>query len=421
MPGPDRGVVLACTNRGMRRSSDARNGNGVTVRFGLIDVHSHHYPDSYLDACRRPDSGLEHYIRDDGRLVVLQDGAVAAAVPQPLPGMDHRLAMMDEADVSHQVLSVSAPNVFRLPPALRIPLTRDLNDEFGDVVGSSAGRLRYFASLPLPDVDAALAELDRVGDRPGVAGVMLCTTVDRRTLDDPHLAPLWEELSRRSTVVFVHPTTACCTEGLRDSPCRWRWTSWPRPTNAMGRLIYSGTPRAVPGDPLDLPATSAGPCRSSTTASTTTRSSSPRSVATHPQAVGAVAGAVLRHRQHPRRRHALRLRHVSCIAVHVRHRLPARSRWHACVRGHPASGGTVSGRLRQGQVAERRRLVAGLRLHGPPESVDPRTARSTTMTNDGTAPALAMPGVGRTVGGCDDRVRAGRGIFLRGANRHVAG
>ena len=220
---------------------------GVLLPAGLIDVHSHHYPDSYLDACRRPDSGLEHYIRDDGRLVVLQDGAVAAAVPQPLPGMDHRLAMMDAAGVSHQVLSVSAPNVFRLPPALRIPLTRDLNDEFGDVVGSSAGRLRYFASLPLPDVDAALAELARVGDRPGVAGVMLCTTVDRRTLDDAHLAPLWEELSRRSTVVFVHPTTACCTEGLRDFALSLALDFLAETTNAIGRLIYSGTLERYPG------------------------------------------------------------------------------------------------------------------------------------------------------------------------------
>ncbi|MCE2532128.1 MAG: amidohydrolase [Acidimicrobiia bacterium] len=208
---------------------------------GLIDVHSHHYPDSYLDACRRSDSGLEHYIRDDGRLVVLQDGAVAAAVPQPLPGMDHRLAMMDEVNSEVQVLSVSAPNVFRLPAGLRIPLTRDLNDEFEDLVGASGGRLRFFANLPLPDVDASLAELDRVLDRSGVVGAMLCTTVDRRTLDDPHLRPLWEELSRRRAVVFVHPTTACCTEGLRDFALSLALDFLAETTNAIGRLIYSGT------------------------------------------------------------------------------------------------------------------------------------------------------------------------------------
>ena len=219
---------------------------GVLLPAGLIDVHSHHYPDSYLDACRRPDSGLEHYIRDDGRLVVLQDGAVAAAVPQPLPSMAHRLAMMDEVDVDIQVMSVSAPNVFRLPRDLRVPLTRDLNAEFGDLIEESAGRLRFFASLPLPDIDASLTELDRVIGRPGVVGVMLCTTVDRWTLDDAHFAPLWEELSRRRAVVFVHPTTACCTEGLREFALSLALDFLAETTNAIGRLIYSGTLERYP-------------------------------------------------------------------------------------------------------------------------------------------------------------------------------
>lgn len=214
---------------------------------GLIDVHSHHYPGSYLDACRRPDSGLAHYVREDGRLVVLQDGAVAAAVPQPLPSMDHRLAVMDEVDVDVQVMSVSAPNVFRLPRELRVPLTRDLNDEFGDLVSGSGGRLRFFASLPLPDIDASLSELERVLEVPGVVGVMLCTTVDRRTLDDGHFAPLWEELSRRQAVVFVHPTTACSTEGLREYALSLALDFLAETTNAIGRLVYSGTLERYPG------------------------------------------------------------------------------------------------------------------------------------------------------------------------------
>ena len=214
---------------------------------GLIDVHSHHYPDSYLEACRRPESGLEHYIRDDGRLVVLQDGAVALAVPQPLPGMEHRLALMDEAGVDLQVLSVSAPNVFRLPAPLRVPLTRGLNDELDALAAASGGRLRYFANLPLPDVDASLAELDRVLRGPRAVGVMLCTTVDRRTLDDPLLAPVWEELSRRQAVVFVHPTTACCTEGLGDFALSLALDFLAETTNAVGRLLYSGTLERYPG------------------------------------------------------------------------------------------------------------------------------------------------------------------------------
>jgi predicted TIM-barrel fold metal-dependent hydrolase len=214
---------------------------------GLIDVHSHHYPDAYLDACRRPDSGFTHYYRDDGRLIVLQDGAVGLAVPQPLPPLEHRIGMMDDAGVEVQVLSVSAPNVFRFPAPLRIPLTRDLNDELSELAASSGGRLLAFASLPLPAVDAALAELDRALALPHVAGVTVCSNIDRVNLDDERFSPLWEELSRRGTTVFCHPTVACCTDGLREYAMSLAMGFMADTMFAVGRLAYAGTFDRYPG------------------------------------------------------------------------------------------------------------------------------------------------------------------------------
>jgi predicted TIM-barrel fold metal-dependent hydrolase len=214
---------------------------------GLIDVHSHHYPDAYLDACRRPDSGFAHYYRDDGRLIVLQDGAVGLAVPQPLPPLEHRIGMMDEAGVDVQVLSVSAPNVFRFPEALRVPLTRDLNDEFSDLAAGAGGRLRVFASLPLPAVDAALEELDRALALPQVAGVVVCSNIDRVNLDDERFSPLWAELSRREATVFCHPTVACCTDGLREYAMSLAMGFMADTMFAVGRLAYAGTFDRFPG------------------------------------------------------------------------------------------------------------------------------------------------------------------------------
>lgn len=214
---------------------------------GLIDVHSHHYPDSYLDACRRPDSGFTYYTRRDGRFIVLQDGAVGLAVPQPLPPLEHRIEMMDAAGVDIQVLSVSAPNVFRFPATLRIPLTRDLNDEFSELAGSAGGRLRVFASLPLPAIDAALEELDRALALPDVVGVVVCSNIDRINLDDERFDPVWEELSRRGTTVFCHPTVACCTDGLREYAMSLAMGFMADTMYAVGRLAYAGTIDRFPG------------------------------------------------------------------------------------------------------------------------------------------------------------------------------
>jgi aminocarboxymuconate-semialdehyde decarboxylase len=214
---------------------------------GIIDFHTHHYPQPYLDACRRADSGFEHYVRDDGRIVVLQDGAVALAAPQPLPDLDQRLATMDAAGVEMQILSVSAPNVYTLPAGWRAQVAAECNDSLEELAGRSGGRLKVLASVPLPDVEQSLAEAERALALPHTVGVMVCTTIARRTLDDIHFAPFWQYLSDRGALVFVHPTTACCTEGLRDFALSLALDFLAETTNAIGRLVYSGCFDRYPG------------------------------------------------------------------------------------------------------------------------------------------------------------------------------
>lgn len=154
---------------------------------------------------------------------------------------------MDEAGVDVQVLSVSAPNLYRFPETIRVPLARDLNDEFSELAAGSGGRLRIFASLPLPSVDAALEELDRALALPYVVGVVVCSNIDRVNLDDDRFSPLWEELSRRGTTVFCHPTVPCCTDGLREYAMSLAMGFMADTMFAVGRLAYAGTFDRFPG------------------------------------------------------------------------------------------------------------------------------------------------------------------------------
>jgi predicted TIM-barrel fold metal-dependent hydrolase len=62
-----------------------------------------------------------------------------------------------------------------------------------------------FASIPLPDTDAAVAEAVYALDDLDADGVVLLSNARGRYLGDPDFEPLWAELDRREAVVFIHP------------------------------------------------------------------------------------------------------------------------------------------------------------------------------------------------------------------------
>src|SRR6201999_4385811 len=69
-------------------------------------------------------------------------------------------------------------------------------------------RFGGFAALPLPDVDGALRALEYALDVLKLDGVVLFTNARGIYLGDPRFRPLFDELERRGTTVFVHPNAS---------------------------------------------------------------------------------------------------------------------------------------------------------------------------------------------------------------------
>ncbi|MFD3563147.1 amidohydrolase family protein [Streptomyces sp. NPDC058686] len=113
--------------------------------------------------------------------------------------------MMDRQGIAVGVLSVTAPGVHFGDDAEARHLARAVNEYGAEAARKHPGRIGMFASLPLPDVDAALEEAAYALDILGADGVTLMSNVRGQYLGDPSYQPLWEELDRRSAVVFVHP------------------------------------------------------------------------------------------------------------------------------------------------------------------------------------------------------------------------
>jgi predicted TIM-barrel fold metal-dependent hydrolase len=90
------------------------------------------------------------------------------------------------------------------------------NDELIDAVAQRPEFARALLTLPLPDVDAALAELQRVGDDPRVGGVLLHTVGLQWVLDEARFEPVYADIARRRLPLMLHPAAEPPPLALRD-------------------------------------------------------------------------------------------------------------------------------------------------------------------------------------------------------------
>jgi predicted TIM-barrel fold metal-dependent hydrolase len=156
----------------------------------LVDVHSHFLTSDYVEAARTAGHG-----RPDGN------------PGWPTWDAARHLELMDEWGVGISLLSVSSPGTHFGDDAAARYLTRQVNDAGAEVRRAHPDRFGHFASLPLPDVDGALAELEYAMDQLGCDGATLETNTAGVYLGDPRYETLLAELDRRRTPVFVHPTS----------------------------------------------------------------------------------------------------------------------------------------------------------------------------------------------------------------------
>jgi aminocarboxymuconate-semialdehyde decarboxylase len=178
-----------------------------------VDVHAHLYAKRYIDEL---DNLLPHPPRTPEER--LNWGILQGKIKKN-PAMwtiEPHLETMDRTGCDYQILSLSIPQAYEGDPATRLKLAQWNNDEFAEVVAKHPNRFLAFGSIPLPDVDASLQELERCIDGLGLVGVCLGSNVNGMRLDDPALAPVFDEIHRRGIVIFMHPMTPTCSAGLED-------------------------------------------------------------------------------------------------------------------------------------------------------------------------------------------------------------
>jgi aminocarboxymuconate-semialdehyde decarboxylase len=173
---------------------------------------------------------------------------VLAAFPRikTLWDVDARLALLDEFTGLQQVLSLANPPIELIAPPDRTPqIARMANDALAEICDRHRDRFPAFvASLPMNNVDASLAEIDRaIGI--GARGVQVFTNVAGEPLSLPKYRPIFTRMAAHDLPVWVHPMRGAGTADYASETTSeneiWFSFGWPYETTAcMTRLIYSG-------------------------------------------------------------------------------------------------------------------------------------------------------------------------------------
>jgi 6-methylsalicylate decarboxylase len=166
---------------------------------GLIDVHAHFTTPSYIEKAKA--AGQRE-----------ADGMPESWWPQW--SADRHLELMGELGISRSILSMSSPGVYFGDGAAARSLARELNTFAAEITREHSAAFGFFASLPLPDVDAALDEARFAIDELGADGVIILSNSGGHYLGDERLGPVFDELNRRNAIVFIHPTTCVGHEAL---------------------------------------------------------------------------------------------------------------------------------------------------------------------------------------------------------------
>lgn len=123
--------------------------------------------------------------------------------------MESHLSLMDRARISRSIISITSPGTYLCPgdQDLCRKITRETNIDLSEISRACPDRFSFFASLPLPDVEGAIEEIDYALDHLGAIGFILLTNSNGVYLGDPLLDKVFKKLDERKAVVMIHPTT----------------------------------------------------------------------------------------------------------------------------------------------------------------------------------------------------------------------
>ena len=118
---------------------------------------------------------------------------------------EQRLADMDSLGVDMQVVSTNvAFYKYDQDVATTVAIAQACNNEVRQMTVDYPARFAGLATLPMQDIPAAIAELERAVVQLGLKGAMINDQVNERTFDEPEFLPFWKAAEQMGALILIH-------------------------------------------------------------------------------------------------------------------------------------------------------------------------------------------------------------------------
>ncbi len=178
-----------------------------TAKGGLIDVHHHHQP---------PGFGLGGGGGRGAGGPGGQRGGAQRGGGRGAWTVQQSIEQMDKFGIAVAILSLTQMGdvVYDNTPKGRAA-ARTVNEFGGKCMQDYPKRFGLFASIPFPDVEGSLKEIEYAYDTLKCDGISIYTNDNQgHWPGDPKLEPIWKELGRRNAILYMHPWVPGCCNNL---------------------------------------------------------------------------------------------------------------------------------------------------------------------------------------------------------------